>query len=296
MLSRVMLSCCVLAMQSLWLSNAGAQDQLAWKFVAGESLKYSVTQGTDMQMSLNDQKQNMSMNQQMDMLWKINEVDSAGTAVMSQIVERVQMKTEGGALGTMEYDSASGEKPDSKLVQAMADVFARIINQPFAVTMASSGKISDVNVPEELLDQLTRSGAAGQVLNKEVLEQMMTQSAITLPDKAIKPGDSWPSNQKVELEFGTMNIDSTLTYNGMESGTNIALISMKPSITVKPKEGNPITLTVNKTEGEGTVRFDQAKGRIVRSDLDLTLEMTVKNFGAEVRMTLRQKTAMELAE
>ena len=42
--------------------------------------------------------------------------------------------------------------------------------------------------------------------------------------------------------------------------------------------------------------FDVAKGRIAKSDLDLTMELMVKQFGTQIPQTLRQKTSMVLAE
>lgn len=295
MSSRWIVACCLSALHVLTAPGLFAQESLAWKFESGEALKYNVTQGTDMQMDLSGQKQNLSMTQQMDMVWKINDVSSDGTTTMAQIVERVQMKSEGGPFGTVQFDSSSEEVPESKVVKAMAEVFKKIVGQEFVVTMMPTGKINDVVVPESLLAQLKRTGAAGDALNEGVLKQMMTQSAITLPDRPIRKGDSWDSNQRIEMDFGIMNVDSKLTYNGTDASTGLAEIAMKPVVSVKPREGNPIALTVISSAGDGTVLFDAAKGRIAKSDLDLTLDLVVKQFGTEVKMSLRQKTAMQLA-
>ncbi len=270
-----------------------AQDNLAWKFQSGESLKYSVQQSTQMNMNLDGQQQNMSMSQKMDMVWKVASVETNGDARMAQIVDRVQFSSEGGPFGKVQFDSNSTEPVNSPLVKAMADVFKKIIGQEFGVTMHSTGKVEDVVVPEELIKALAESGAAGNAMNETTLKQMMTQSAVTLPVEAIKAGDSWESNQKVDLPFGTMTVNSMLTYQGTESG--VAKITMLPKIDVKPKEGAPITLTMTKSEGKGTILFDVANGRISQSDLDLTLELKVKQFDKTIQQTLRQKTSMVLA-
>jgi hypothetical protein len=279
----------------LSLADAGvAQDSLSWKFQSGESLKYVVQQKTDMEMDLNGQQQTMSMNQTMDMVWKVAAVESNGNAKMAQIVDRVQFESAGGPFGAVKFDSSSTEAQDSPLVKSMAEVFKKIVGKEFGVTMQSTGKVQEVTVPKDLLTALTNSGPAGNAMNEETLKQMMTQSAVTLPAQPIKQGDSWESNQKVELPFGTMTVSSVLTYEGTENG--MARIGMQPKIDVKPKEGAPITLTMNKSEGKGTVLFDVEKGRIARSDLDLTMELQVKQFGTQIQQTLRQKTSMMLAE
>ncbi len=296
MLSRSITICSMVGLLAIGSPFAPAQESLAWKFQTGESLKYVVTQNTDMQMELSGQKQTMTTSQKMDMVWKIGTVESDGSAQMAQVVERVQMKSEGGPFGTVQFDSNDGQIPESPLVKSMVEVFKKIVGQEFGVTMRPTGKIDNVSVPQSLLDELSKSGSVGGAINEDVLKQMMTQSAVTLPDKQIKAGDSWEISQKIEMPFGTMSIDSTLTFKAYDAATGIAMIGMKPAVSVQPKEGAPITLNVTRSEGQGTVQFDKGKGRIVQSDLDLTLDMEIKRFGALIKQTLHQKTAMVLAE
>lgn len=294
MMSRFFTAVSLLSLLFPGTSASIAQDSLAWKFQSGESLKYTVQQNTQMEMDLNGQQQTMTMNQTMDMVWKVASVESNGDARMAQIVDRVQFKSEGGPFGAVQFDSSSNEVVDSPLVKSMAEVFKKIVGQEFGVTMQSTGKVQEVTVPPALLKALTDAGPAANAMNEDTLKQMMTQSAVTLPSQGIKTGDSWESNQKVELPFGTMTIVSMLTYEGTEGG--LAKISMQPKIDVKPKEGAPITLTMKKSDGKGTVLFDVARGRIAKSDLDLTMEIQVKQFGTQIQQTLRQKTSMVLAE
>ncbi len=294
MVSRFFTAVSLMSLLFLGTSASTAQESLAWKFESGESLKYTVQQNTQMEMDLNGQQQTMTMNQTMDMVWKIASVESNGDARMAQIVDRVQFKSEGGPFGAVQFDSSSNEVVDSPLVKSMAEVFKKIVGQEFGVTMQSTGKVQEVTVPPALLKALTDAGPAANAMNEDTLKQMMTQSAVTLPSQGIKTGDSWESNQKVELPFGTMTIVSMLTYEGTEGG--LAKISMQPKIDVKPKEGAPITLTMKKSDGKGTVLFDVARGRIAKSDLDLTMEIQVKQFGTQIQQTLRQKTSMVLAE
>lgn len=271
-----------------------AQESLAWKFASGESLKYVVKQKTDMEMNLDGQKQAMSQSQTMDMVWNVASVESNGTAKMGQIVQRVQMTSDGGPFGKVAFDSNSNEPVDSPLVKSMAEVFRKIVGQEFGVTMQPTGRVDDVVVPAALLKVLTESGASGNAMDEQTLKQMMSQSAVTLPANPVTAGDTWESRQKVELPFGTMTVASQLTYKGTQSG--IASIMMKPKIEITAKEGAPITVTMTKSDGEGTVYFDVAKGHISKSDLDLTMEMQVKQFGKTIQQSLRQVTTMSLAE
>jgi hypothetical protein len=277
-------------------SVVSAQEQLAWKFTPGESLKYVVKQNMDMTMDAAGKKQSMVMNQTMDMQWKISEVDSGnGDSHMSQTIDRVQMISKGGPFGTVEYDSAGDKIPDTPLGKSMADVFRKIIGEEFGVHMKTTGKIDQVAVPQSLIDALKQSGSAGTALDEATLKQMMTQSAITLPENAINPGYSWDSVQQVELPFGTMTVKSQLTYQGIDSSSGHAKIAMIPLISVTPKPGAPVTLTLTKSEGTGLVLFDAANGRIAKSNLNLTMQMQVKSFGQVIDQTIKQTTSMTLA-
>jgi len=272
---------------------AQAQETLSWKFTAGETLKYVVTQSTDMQMSVAGQKQSLTMSQTMDMSWKIQDVAANGDVTMNQAIERVQVSSDGGLIGGFKYDSSDSTPPESAIAKTMADVFNKIINENFAVTMKPTGQIASVDVPEALVKALA-SGGGTSVMNEETLKQIMTQSAVTLPEKAVKKGDSWENNQNVDLQFGVMTIKSVLTYTGNDSSTGLAQITMKPTISIKSKEGQPQQVTLKKSEGGGKVSFDATTGRIARSDMDLTMEISIRQFGQQVEQTVKQKTSMVL--
>jgi hypothetical protein len=277
-------------------SIVSAQEKLAWKFTSGESLKYVVKQNMNMTMVVASKTQTIAMNQTMDMRWKIADVDSgSGDANMSQTIDRVQMNSQGGPFGVIEYDSAGDKIPESPLGKSMAEVFRRIIGEEFGVHMKTTGKIDQVSVPQSLIDALKQAGSAGNALDETTLKQMMTQSAITLPETKLNPNDSWDSVQQVELPFGTMTVKSQLTYQGIDPGSGYAKIAMIPVISVEPKPGAPVTLTLTKSAGTGLVLFDAAKGRIAKSDLDLTMQMQVKSFGQVIDQTIKQTTSMSLA-
>ena len=92
-----------------------------------------------------------------------------------------------------------------------------------------------------------------------------------------------------------MTVKSELTYQGIDPSTGHAKIAMIPVISVEPKPGADVTLTLTKSAGTGLVLFNVAKGRIAKSDLDLTMQMQVKSFGQVIDQTIKQTTSMTLA-
>lgn len=272
-----------------------AQDDLRWKFQSGETLKYVVKQKMQTEMSAAGQKINTTMQQIMDMSWKISDVAASGDASVSQTVDRVQMQMDGGPFGSIKFDTSSTEVPSNQIVKVMADVFRKIVGQEFKVTMKQTGKVENVQVPPDLLKSITSGLGAANPLNEDTLKQMMEQSSVMLPGGTVTSGQSWDSTQQVELPFGQMKVSSKLTYEGKDSSTGMAKIAMKPTISVTPKEGAPIQVSLTKSDGTGEVQFDIARGRIVRSNLNLTLQMQISQQGQVIEQTIQQTTSMELA-
>lgn len=264
-----------------------AQGILAWKLTAGESLNYTITQGTEMQVSLAGQRQNMKLNQVMTLVWNINDVTSTESS-MDQIIKRVQLSSDGGIIGNFQFDSQDTNPAESGVARSISDVFGKVIDQPFKVTMKNNGTIGAVQVPDAILRTLPATG----VVNEQTLRQMMTQSAVTFPDTPVSTDDSWESNQKVDVQFGTMNIGSKLTYRGRDPETGHAVIEVLPSLSITANEESPQTISLTSSEGTGRILFDTERGRVVRSDLDLTMKMKVSQFD----QTVRQRTRMELLE
>lgn len=290
LLSVVLLALCAAPQAGL------AQDELRWKFQSGETLNYVVQQKMQTEMNVGGQKINTTMQQTMDMSWKVSSVAPSGDAAVAQTVDRVQMKMEGGPFGTLQFDTQSTEAPSNQIVKAMADVFRKIVGQEFRVTMKPTGQVQDVQVPPELLKSITSGAAAANPLNEETLKQMMEQSSVMLPATRVQKGQTWESTQQVELPFGQMKVSSKMTFEGTDASTGIATIAMQPTVSVSPKEGAPIQVTLTKSDGTGKVLFDTARGRIVRSDLNLTLQMQISQQGQVIDQTIQQNTTMQLAK
>lgn len=277
--------------------QATAQETLQWKFRSKETLKYSVIQNMNTVQKIGDQTRNAVMNQAMDMSWQVLGMSANGEVVMNQVVNRIRMKMDNGAAGVIEFDTQSEKKPENPAIARMSETFAKIVSQPFQVSMKPTGKISDVKVPEGLLAAIKQNAAGNAAaLDEKTLQQMMKQSAVTLPGQAVGPNSTWNSTESIQLPFGTMKIESTMTYLQKDDQGN-AIIDIQPSISVEPREGAPVSMTLTSSEGRGQVTFSIANGRVLKSRLDLTLAMKISGPGGQtIEQTIKQTTAMTLAE
>ncbi|MEZ6133022.1 MAG: DUF6263 family protein [Planctomycetaceae bacterium] len=274
-------------------SQTSAQDVLRWKFQRNEQLKYTAVQNMETLMKVGDNEIKQALNHTMDVAWKVLDVGANGSTVMHQVVTRAQIKIAGGPDGEVGFDTANPVESENLQVKAMGEAFGKIVNQNFTITMQPTGEIDSVEIPAGLREAINTSAAGNTAaLNEDTLKQMMKQSAVTLPANAVSPGSKWTSTQSVPLPFGTINVKSTMTLVRTD-GTS-AIIDVVPEISVTPKEGAPVKVSVTKSSGRGQVTFDVVKGHVTKSELVVSMDMEIDSGQRNFRQTVNQSTALTL--
>ncbi len=278
-------------------AESRGQETLRWKFSRGDTLNYTVQQKMDTSVKIGGMDVASSMNQKMGMVWTVLEVGASDDIVMTQVIDRIQMRMENAQTGAIDFDTQNATPPDNPLARAMGDTFSNIVGKEFTVSMKPTGKVDNVTIPKALLDAI-RSNAAGLpgTLDEESLKQLMRQTAITLPDQAVSPGDSWTTSQKMEFPFGTMQLSPTMTYRGRESGTNLGIIDFVPSVTLQPKKNAQVSVALKSSEGVGRVKFDIDNGRVQSMQMQMTMGMVSEAQGQKFEQTVKQTTSMTLAK
>ena len=285
----------LLSILALVVANpALAQDQLRWKFRSGDSLRYTIVQDMDSSAEFGNEVVKSTFSQTIDMSWQVRALSADGATSLHQTFDRVRLKMVGGPAGTIEFDSASKEASDNPIIKALSDVFGNIVGQQFQVTIQPTGQIDNVIVPEKL-KQAVRESAAGQsgALNEKMLNDMMKQSAVMLPFERVSRGSKWVTEQNVQMPFGTMTITSAMTWVQTDAAGN-AVIDFVPSVKITPREGAAKTITLKSATGRGRVIFDIARGRVNKSHLDLTMQMTMDVNGQKIPQTIHNVTSMAL--
>lgn len=277
-------------------ANGFAQDQLVWKFRTNEKLTYQVTQQMETVANFGGNETRQTLGQAMNMSWNVLSAAANGDAIINQVVERIRMEMEGGPGAKISYDSNNKEQSDNPAVNQMGAVFQKIVGQDFKITMKANGKVQHVDIPKALMDAVKNSAAgASQALDEETLEEMMKQSAVTLPDNPVKTGDTWTSKQTVPLPFGKMSINSTMTYVEQDKNGD-AIIDVVPTITVLPADDALVKVILNNSTGRGRVTFDIENGRVLKSELVLSMKLDMEIVSQKQKFTqmINQKTMMIL--
>ncbi len=274
--------------------SVDAQELLSWKLKSGEQLNYSVVQNMQTSMKMADKNVNTAMSQAMDMSWKVRDVENE-SMVMNQAVTRIRMKMEGGPAGTLEFDTNNKEATDNQFLTRMREVFGKIVNQAFQVTMTASGKVQDVQVPPLLLEAVRQSAAGNSgALSEDTLKDMMRQSAVVLPDQPVGPNSTWTSSQTIKMPpFGTMSVNSEMKFVQTDAAGNV-VIDVVPQISVVPSDNAQMRMTLTSSKGRGRVLFNNTTGRVVQSQLELTMQMKVETNGQSFNQVIKQTTSMKL--
>lgn len=273
-----------------------AQDKLVWKFRTNEKLNYQVTQQMETVANFGGNETRQTLGQAMNMSWNVLSSAANGDTVINQVVERIRMEMESGPGAKISYDSNNKEPSENPAVNSMGTVFQKIVGQDFKITMNPNGKVKDVTIPKELVAAIKNSAAgASQALDEKTLKEMMKQSAVTLPDNPVNTGDTWTSKQTVPLPFGEMSINSTMTFVERDKNGD-AVIDVVPKITVTPADSAAVKVTLNNSSGRGRVTFDIENGRVLKSELVLSMKLDMEIVSQKQKFTqvINQKTMMVL--
>ena len=166
------------------------------------------------------------------------------------------------------------------------------------MVMSPTGAVKSVDGMARLSAKLKASMPAGSPLVQS-LDAMMTdesfkgtmgQNFANLPDKVVKPGETWQTTLNVPSTLGAMTSANTFTARGIErvDGKDVTRIALAQKISVAPGGSiGPMSVTVSDGTGEGDLLVDHRLGQIVRSTTRLTLPMTMS-------MTAPDGTSMSL--
>lgn len=253
---------------------AGAEEPLRWKFEKGAKYDYNMVQDMKIQ-----GPQNVTMHQELKMLWDVADVTPEGDAVIEQKIEQVKMKMQ-LPFGTIDYDSASPEPPAGPAAN-LAPMYNALMKGNFKVTMSPRGEIKDVVVPPEIVAALKNSpGAAmGDLASEEGFKKMMKQGSLQLPEKALAEGEEFSAG-RVEMNnpnAGKQVIETVYKYLGTKEEEGVEFARFEPKITLK-FEGAPVKITNQESTGE--ILFNVAEGRLDSSTIKQQVTMEQEGGGA----------------
>src|SRR5271166_3003731 len=172
--------------------------------------------------------------------------------------------------------------------------------RPFTFKMNGRGEISEIKVPQKLLDALRQVGPAanaGGLAPEEGVKNMISQSSLTLAEGPLENGKSWTQQAKVPSPVGTLVMDRTYTFDGpspKEAG--LLQISVDTKVTLEPAADSNVAVKITSQKTTGEFEFDPHAGRVVSSRVNDKLQMSLSVMGQDLEQSTDTVTSMTLAK
>jgi Family of unknown function (DUF6263) len=287
--------------------------KLAYTWPAGVPLRYRITQNTVTTMSGMPGMGEMTLDQTITQVLRIvaEKVGADGTATLQQVIESVKMDMT-TPMGKMGFDSADpGATQDP--TGMMKDIFSAMLNEPFLVVMAPTGRIESVEGLSRVVEKISKTlpqnpGSAAALdaikasLSDEAMRGMIGQGFVAFPDKPVKAGETWNGQLKnTNPAMGAMTTEISSTLKGIEGSgdAQIARIALKFLMKQESAATNAIgmIMKVADSSGEGELSFDVGKGRAQRSSVQMQIPMTVSGNGPDgtaVNLTTNAKSTITI--
>jgi hypothetical protein len=281
---------------------ASEQDvTLRYQWAQGQTLRYRHTQQSTAAISglpggMGDMTVNSTMSQVFKVVAENVAADGAVTLRFSYEAMRMEMTS---PMVNLSYDSAAPDKAADPSGGTMKDMFSGLIGESFTVVMTPVGEVQKIEgmgrIVEKVFSKLPQDPATAGMLNglknsfsDDSIKSTLSQGFPRLPERAVKPGDTWNSEfTTTNPMLGALTTSIAATLKALEgSGANqVARIGTKVIMKPDPKSPgtNPMGLTVQMNNGaaEGDLSFDVAKGRLQKADIRSTLDMSMSGTGPD---------------
>jgi hypothetical protein len=277
-------------------ATAYAEATLRYKFKAGDETRYVLTQSMTTEMTLPQQEKPLTSNMTQTMHFKnvVDEVASDGSARMRQTFTRIKIAIRSSAPGAQpfDYDSAAEKEVTGPIADAILQSIKPLLNAEIQQSMSPRGEVSDVVVPQSLLDAFKSNpalAAMGNTFSAEGIKNLSTQSAIAFPEKPLAVGDAWDQAIDLKLPIGKLITTKTTRYAG-KNDAGFEKLGVSTKLTMEPAANAPVSMKLTNGKGEGEILFDPARGRLHSSTLKQTMAAELSAGG----QTIQQKSETEV--
>jgi hypothetical protein len=277
--------------------TASAQESLRWKFAPGETLKYSMEQQTSQLVKVQDREFKTSLNQTIDLHWDVKGV-SDGVADMRQTIDRIRARMEGPGQ-VFEFDSNAEKAPEGPVAATLFPMLKGLVGQEFSFKMDTRGRLSDIKLPQKLLDSMRQAGPAGSGMAESMFsEESMRNLSLSLPEQAVSRGANWKQQSKVQMPMlGTVTLDKTYTYAGTdEKDPARSRITLDTRISLEPAADANLSIQLKSQHEDGEFSFDNKAGRVVASRVNDKVQMAVSAGGQNIEQSTDTVTKMTLGK
>jgi hypothetical protein len=276
------------ALLLLLLCPSASAVTLEWKFAAGDEENYRLTQSAKVSSGEGDAlKQFAAIEQELDIKWKVLEVDEQGTATITVQIAAMSMLASGPDGQEVRFDSESTDEPQG-YAAILRPLGKRLSESEVQMKMSSRGEVTDVKLPDELSEAVKsvpggkKFAEDGGVTSFESLARL--GAPIMFPVEEMTAEASWKEAREIELPvLGKVASEFVYTIEEPIAEDRVS-IDQVLKLDASKAEGDLRLKLVNQ-ESAGTIDFNVAEGRPELSNLSYRAEFEQKSQG-QSRMKL----------
>jgi hypothetical protein len=250
----ILLILSLLVLQVSW-AQKNKKVILAHQYKVGKKYQYKFLANQHISVSGMELPQVMDMG----MEYEIVSVDKEGIANVKITYTSIRFMQDNPMMGKMEYDSESTTAPDEKS-QMFAQAFGKLKGKWVVVKMKKNGQITE--------------SVEGDPQLMKVMNEQVSGGIGALPEKKLKVGDTWTTEENRNTNGIAMNVKTTNTLKALENGKWI----IESQGTIQDEKGNPMGTQTGKTE------FDAKDLMIVKAIIKQDIkEMQVQGMKMQLK-------------
>jgi hypothetical protein len=233
--------------------------------------------------------------------------DAEGTLPIITTIDKLQLDVSAPGGIKIVFDSGDPDKKaDNALLEPILDVLRVAARTRTKMLIDGENRIKSIEFPDNPAEKVGEDYRSQ--FDPEKRKKAAESERGTLPDKPVKPGDSWTHTADTDIGGGqTLTLETRYEYAGTEQkeGKTLDKITLKTTgatYAMDPSAKSPLKIKssdLKVASSEGTILFDRDKGAIVESasKLRITGEMKTEINGmelpAKLDLTLDIKTALQ---
>lgn len=303
-MGRIVVAWCLVAGIS---ASAAADVKLERKYIPGTSSTSHTSHTATQTLTLAGMDIDTVSTRFVIVTQKVGERKEDGTLPVTGQIDKLQLDVKLPGGNSLQFDSGDpkkmSENADLERVLGLLRVIART---KWTVAFDKDNKVQSFEYadnPADMVDDMFKSQ-----FDPAKRKQAAVKEQGILPDKPVKPGDTWTNTTEHDLGGGQMLVFQTrYEYLGTEEqgGKTLDKISTKAtdvSYSLDPNAKSPFQLKESAMKidsSDGTLLFDREKGAIVQAISKtavlgtLTLTINGMDFPGKLDLKLDEKTTLQ---
>lgn len=285
---------------TLTQSSEPVEMKMKWEVGKRYEQRMEMTQASAVTIPGSPQAVQQETKQTQDYAVTVQKERDGGGRELEMEVLGMKLTTKAAGNTVLAFDSTKSDDAGNPA----APMLRKMVGMRLKLLTDGSGKIESVEGLQEAMDRIT-SGASA--MEKGMIQGMMSEdnikemysAALGLPDKTVKPGDSWPLKIEVALgPLGTLVMNSQYTFKGWDQHNDhkCALLEFTGTLSAADTgaAANPMSIEGGKTSGK--IWFDPALGMEIDRLTQESMTVKVTAQGQKVTTKVNAKSENKLVK